>query len=90
MTVTTRSKIGAGRIRRYREGRLGRVAEHKQAPSFAPTGSTAANNVTAGHRRREAGVPEDQAMYNCSCGYVFAAQVSTNVGCPHCGDTQAW
>ena len=29
-------------------------------------------------------------MYNCSCGYVFEAQVSTDVGCPHCGDTQAW
>jgi predicted Zn-ribbon and HTH transcriptional regulator len=29
-------------------------------------------------------------MYTCACGYVFKATVSTSVGCPHCGDTQAW
>jgi hypothetical protein len=29
-------------------------------------------------------------MYSCSCGFVFEALVSTSVGCPHCGDTQAW
>ena len=29
-------------------------------------------------------------MYTCQCGYVFDALVSTSVGCPHCGHTQAW
>jgi hypothetical protein len=29
-------------------------------------------------------------VYNCGCGYVFDALVSTSVDCPHCGDAQAW
>jgi len=41
-------------------------------------------------RERAAGGPEDLAAYRCSCGYVFEAPVSTTVGCPHCGGTQAW
>jgi predicted RNA-binding Zn-ribbon protein involved in translation (DUF1610 family) len=41
-------------------------------------------------RRREAGPPQDQALYSCECGLVFAAQVSTSVDCPHCGSVQAW
>jgi hypothetical protein len=41
-------------------------------------------------RERAAGGPEDTAAYRCSCGCVFDAPVSTTVGCPHCGDTQAW
>ncbi len=32
----------------------------------------------------------DHALYSCQCGYVFEAPVSTSVGCPHCGGTQAW
>jgi hypothetical protein len=41
-------------------------------------------------RLREAGGPDDRAMYSCGCGYVFKADVSTSVACPHCGATQAW
>lgn len=41
-------------------------------------------------RERAAGGPEDRAAYRCACGYVFEAPVSTTVGCPHCGGTQAW
>jgi hypothetical protein len=41
-------------------------------------------------RERDAGGPQDLAAYCCPCGYVFEAAVSTTVGCPHCGDTQAW
>ncbi len=41
-------------------------------------------------RRREAGPPQDQAFYTCQCGFMFQAPVSTSVGCPHCGATQAW
>jgi hypothetical protein len=41
-------------------------------------------------RARESGGPEDRAMYTCSCGYVFEAEVSTSVACPHCGAAQAW
>ncbi len=32
----------------------------------------------------------DPAVYHCQCGFVFEAPVSTTVGCPHCGATQAW
>jgi hypothetical protein len=41
-------------------------------------------------RERAAGGPQDLAAYRCSCGYVFEAPVSTTVGCPNCGGTQAW
>lgn len=29
-------------------------------------------------------------MYTCTCGFVFEADVSTSVACPHCGTSQAW
>ena len=41
-------------------------------------------------RARESGGPIDNASYNCSCGMVFSAPVSTSVACPHCGTGQAW
>jgi hypothetical protein len=41
-------------------------------------------------RRRGAEPLEDTALYNCHCGFVFQAPVSTSVGCPHCSATQAW
>jgi len=41
-------------------------------------------------RERAAGGPEDHAAYTCSCGCTFEAPVSTTVGCPCCGGTQAW
>lgn len=46
--------------------------------------------MTAARMTRRLDVPQDQATYACPCGYVFAAAVSTSVGCPHCGDSQAW
>jgi hypothetical protein len=41
-------------------------------------------------RNKRANIIEDAALYNCSCGYVFKAAVTTSVGCPHCGTPQAW
>jgi hypothetical protein len=41
-------------------------------------------------RHRQAGGPEDQALYRCACGYSFKAEVSSSVGCPRCGSAQAW
>ncbi|HEX6390527.1 MAG TPA: hypothetical protein VFZ89_13800 [Solirubrobacteraceae bacterium] len=41
-------------------------------------------------RLRDAGGPDDNAQYHCSCGYIFEAPVSTGVSCPHCGASQAW
>ncbi|MBI5105712.1 MAG: zinc ribbon domain-containing protein [Solirubrobacterales bacterium] len=47
-------------------------------------------HLQAERRMREAGGPEDTALYRCSCGYAFEADVSTSVACPHCGTGQAW
>ena len=41
-------------------------------------------------RARAAGGPVDLASYNCQCGMVFSASVSTTVSCPHCGAEQDW
>jgi hypothetical protein len=41
-------------------------------------------------RNKLANVSEDAALYNCECGYIFKAAVTTSVGCPHCGSAQAW
>ena len=41
-------------------------------------------------RARAAGGPVDVASYNCTCGMVFSASVSTSVACPHCGTEQDW
>jgi len=41
-------------------------------------------------RAKRSGGPEDRALYHCGCGHAFKASVSTTVGCPSCGQTQAW
>jgi hypothetical protein len=41
-------------------------------------------------RDRRAASCEDHALYACSCGCAFKAEVSTTVGCPRCGTAQAW
>ncbi len=41
-------------------------------------------------RNQRANINQDAALYSCSCGYIFKAAVTTNVGCPHCGSAQAW
>jgi hypothetical protein len=65
-----------------REAREALQALHPRACS--PTCDEAVQRV------REAGGPTDQAAYVCQCGYVFSAEVSTSVACPHCGTDQAW
>ena len=69
-----------------RIGRGGRAeghgAGHRQAESIVVDPAVA--------RAREAGGPVDHASYNCGCGYLFVAAVSTTVLCPHCGTGQAW
>jgi hypothetical protein len=73
--LTTRPRIG-----RRAERRLVLAgAELAQVPLPLPQA-----------RERDSGGPQDRAAYTCSCGYVFEAPVSTTVGCPHCGGTQAW
>jgi hypothetical protein len=36
------------------------------------------------------GPPQDRATYSCGCGFVFQADVTTSIGCPHCGSELAW
>jgi hypothetical protein len=80
MTVRTRPH----RLRtRPRSGRRAARREASVEPGLVqPTAPQA--------RERAAGGPQDLAAYCCSCGYVFEAAVSTTVGCPQCGGTQAW
>lgn len=49
-----------------------------------------ARDLTGEDRVREAGGPQDVALYRCSCGKSFAGNVSTSVACPNCGTAQAW
>jgi hypothetical protein len=89
MTVIARSKLGAAQIRRLRDRRPGPASGRADASVGLDSAVIAPTRATA-KRRREAGAPQDQAVYSCRCGFVFEAQVSTSVGCPHCGDMQAW
>jgi rubrerythrin len=56
----------------------------------APVARTGDADLSDERRLRESGGPDDRAMYTCTCGYVFEADVSTSVSCPHCGVGQAW
>jgi hypothetical protein len=58
--------------------------------SPAPATPEPETDLTDERRMRESGGPDDRAMYTCSCGYVFEADVTTSVTCPHCGTGQAW
>jgi rubrerythrin len=83
MTVRTRQHRPRTPVLRARLARAAQRPNGKPAadPESPPPPQT---------RERSAGGPEDRALYRCQCGYVFEASVSANVGCPHCGDTQAW
>jgi len=72
--------------RRRERPQRGERPERRTAPEEAPP----LPELFDERRLREAGGPDDRAMYSCGCGYVFRADVSTSVACPHCGATQAW
>jgi rubrerythrin len=84
MRVRTRRSTEPGQ-RRYRG------IDHRR-PEAPPADRPAApgDDLAAERRLREAGGPDDRAQYTCTCGYVFEADVSTSVACPHCGAAQAW
>jgi hypothetical protein len=80
------ARIGA-RVR-TREG-----GEARPILTLVPTADesqSAAQSAQPESRVRSAGGPQDLASYNCECGLVFSAPVSTTVLCPHCGTAQAW
>ncbi|HWC85802.1 MAG TPA: hypothetical protein VG388_04640 [Solirubrobacteraceae bacterium] len=77
--MTVQVRLNRGKIRPPRPRRIG-------GEGHSRTGSGA----TEPKRQRHGGPSQDRALYTCGCGYVFEAPVSTSVGCPHCGGTQAW
>lgn len=63
----------------------------RERPTVPPASSTTFRQDLSDERRlRESGGPRDRATYTCACGYVFEADVTTSVACPHCGTSQAW
>jgi rubrerythrin len=84
-TSRERSRSGASRRTRLMPRR-----EATDAPQEAPPPAPLADHHPDEHRARMFGGPIDRAQYACSCGYVFEADVSTSVSCPHCGTPQAW
>lgn len=58
------------------------------APTRPSSAEEGAGSETDSARR--AGGPQDKALYECCCGTVFTAAVSTSVDCPMCGGDQAW
>jgi hypothetical protein len=79
---------------RLRRGPI-RVRDESGKPAPAgeqsqPTAAQATGADAAVDRAQAAGGPVDQATYECGCGLLFNAPVSTTVRCPHCGAEQAW
>jgi hypothetical protein len=74
--------------------RRARGVVHRRAAAPAPTAppppAAPVTELLDERRVRAAGGPHDRAQYACTCGYVFDADVSTSVACPHCGTGQAW
>lgn len=94
--------LGEGRHSRRHRRRRGAPSAAPAAVAVEPLavpGSEPASTPHHAHahvpdpdvqRVQEAGGPEDHASYSCACGYLFSADVSTSVTCPHCGTDQAW
>jgi hypothetical protein len=92
--MIVRPKRGESSARRRGRARTGRnVPRAKLAsePASSQTpGIMSERPAPRASRKRTGGPSEDTAVYSCQCGYVFEASVSTSVGCPQCGHTQAW
>jgi hypothetical protein len=67
-----------------------RRAPRGPVPGPAAPSAAARPGLADERRLRSEGGPEDLAVYECGCGCVFEARVSTDVACPHCAASQAW
>jgi hypothetical protein len=87
MSMIVRSKPSRRSLRGRRSGR-----EAEYIAANGPAAVDLADRVSqiTPRGRREGGHSQDRALYTCGCGFAFDALVSTSVGCPHCGSTQAW
>jgi hypothetical protein len=85
--VMVRSSRGEKLIKKARGRRAGARAAHQEPapqPAVEPAGTAEGDAFAL------ADPSLDVAVYTCACGFVFEAPVLTSVGCPHCGDHQAW
>ena len=64
------------------------VAEPESASE--PVAADGEDELFDERRLRASGGPNDRAQYTCGCGFVWEADVSASVACPHCGASQAW
>jgi cytochrome c5 len=69
---------------------LHRPQSFASAFRLAPSPVPAPRVHVAQARAQRSGGPDDRALYSCSCGFAFKAPVTTTVGCPQCGQAQAW
>jgi hypothetical protein len=82
--------------KRHRGGTLRRGSLVRREPPAAPAaepepaGSPDEDELFDERRLRASGGPNDRAQYACACGFVWEADVSASVACPHCGASQAW
>jgi hypothetical protein len=72
---------------RYTRNEKTSCRPNREAAAVTRSGGSSSRRAQRPAHERLSG---DLALYGCSCGYVFKATVSTSVGCPHCGQTQAW
>jgi hypothetical protein len=71
-----------------REAPATEVAE--PATESQPAAAGGEDDLFDERRLRASGGPNDRAQYTCGCGFVWEADVSASVACPHCGASQAW
>ncbi len=90
--LSVQSKLTEGKLRGLRRGHGRRPSERQAGPSERQAGAPVAPRAVADRSRekRLGGYAQDNAVYNCGCGMVFEAAVSTAVSCPNCGSHQAW
>jgi hypothetical protein len=80
-TIVQRARSAPAEHRRSR-----RRAESRERPCRADGTPLERHQL----RERATPGPEDRALYTCRCGSTFQAPVTASVGCPHCGEPQAW
>jgi rubrerythrin len=88
MHVRSRSVMRAGARLRKRVPRAAQAVkpdQSRRAPEASRADRRAPGN-DAPHQTDDS----DRAVYSCQCGFVFEAEVSTTVRCPHCGQQLAW
>jgi hypothetical protein len=74
----------------FRTERPARAKRRRVVRGAAPRRAQPTAKPTPTRDQARVGPPQDRATYKCSCGYIFQADVTTSVGCPHCGSELAW